>query len=98
MIYEWRCSGCGLEAEHFEHHPDDKGAESYVCACGYSMAPLIGLLGRGLLYFEEGRERTIWNLGHEPVRLSSAKAHKEAMKRAGVGEAGNRMGEKGVWI
>ncbi len=54
--------------------------------------------GRGLLWFEEGRERTIENLGHEPVRITSKKQHRDAMRKAGVAEAGNRRGTPGAWI
>lgn len=104
MLYGWHCSGCEKDAEHFEHHPDDKGAESYVCACGHSMAPAVSL-GTSLVWFEEGRERIIPNLNYldeqgnehsQPIR--SWKDYQRAKKRAGVTEAGNRMGEKGVWI
>jgi len=98
MIYEWQCSGCGRTEDRFEHHPDDKGAETYICGCGYSMAPVVSLGGTPLLWAEEGRPRVIENLGHEPVTVRSAAEHRAAMKKAGVVNAGSRRGEKGVWV
>ena len=64
-------------------------------------------IGRAL-FFEEGRTRTIANLetlgdgnvSNGPVRISSSQQHKDAMKRAGVSEAGydSNIGGKGRWI
>jgi len=64
-------------------------------------------IGRAL-FFEEGRTRKIDNLetlgpgnvSNGPVYISSRQQHKDAMKRAGVTEAGwsSRLGGKGRWI
>ena len=87
MLYEYECLN-GHRRERFEHHPDDKGCETIICdECGHTMGP-VPSYGRGLLYFEEGRARTIWNLGPEPVTIRSHKEHLEAMKKAGVAQAG----------
>lgn len=91
MLYEFQCIN-GHKRDVFEHHPDDKGCETIFCKeCGHSMAP-VPTYGRGLLYFEEGKERVIHNLEvlgpHNkpsgPVRVASHKDHERAMKRAGV--------------
>ena len=97
MIYEYECRN-GHRKERFEHHPDDRGCETIICeVCNESMGS-VPSYGTSLLFFEEGRPRTIENLGHEPVTIRSPKEHKEAMKRAGVENAGSGIGRKGVWI
>lgn len=82
MIYGYRCIN-GHEKDVFVHHPKDKGCEPTICHCNNTMGPVLSM-GKGLLYFEEGRERIIYNLGPEPVRVRSSAQHKEAMKKAGV--------------
>lgn len=105
MIYEWQCLN-GHKKESFVHHRDDKGCETFICHCGHTMGPIFSPgLGR-MLYFEESRGRSIDNLatldqnGNE-VRcppLKSWKDYEKQKKKAGVAEAGQRQGEKGVWI
>ena len=75
-------------AETVFHCPECLAPARYAPACS----------GRGLLWMEEGRARTFYNLGDKPVTVTSRAAHKRAMKEAGVVEAGNRRGERGVWI
>jgi hypothetical protein len=81
-LYEYVC----LEDHRrdvFLHAARDLGAQTVVCDCGHTMGLSLSL-GRGLTYFEEGRARTIYNLGHEPVVVTSHEQHKAAMRRAGV--------------
>ena len=90
------------------------GQEPTAPICGVCRSPAHQIftptVGRAL-YFEEGRTRTIQNLetlgpgnvSNGPVRVSSRKQHQEAMKRAGVCEAGvdvhhNHGQAKGRWI
>ncbi len=70
-------------AEQFLHAPDDRGAETRVCACGESFAPVLSV-GTGLTWFEEGRGRWVNNLGVRPVYITSHEQHKKEMKKAGV--------------
>lgn len=92
-LYEHRCLN-GHVRDVFEHTRDDLGCDTTICGeCGSTMA-LVQSYGRGLLYFEEGKERIIRNLevlepGNNPtgpVRVASPKDHERAMKRAGVRE------------
>lgn len=92
-LYEYECIN-GHKREGFEHHPDDLGCTTMVCdECGHTMAP-IPSYGKGLLQFEESKERIIHNLEilgpgnipSDPVRVASPKDHEKAMKRAGVRE------------
>jgi hypothetical protein len=61
------------------------------------MAPVI-TYGQGMLYFEEGRSRTIWNLGHEPVEVRSAEQHKRLMRINKVDFANRGVGYPGQWV
>ena len=103
MIYEFQC----LEGHKTEIwcRAGDKYCQTVLCECGHSMAPLISSF-RVNVYFEESRPRRIQNLntldekGNEVPcpELKSWKDYERQKKKAGVIEAGNRMGEKGVWF
>lgn len=103
MIYEYECAN-GHRREIHAHH-QDKGCGTLICRCGHTMAPIISQVN-AMLYFEEGRTRRFENLntldekGNEiPCpELKTWKDYERQKKKAGVTEAGNRMGEKGVWI
>jgi len=96
-IYEYRCIN-GHIKELFCHVSDEKYVQTLTCEeCANTMGPIISNTS-ALLWFEEGRPRTIYNLGHEPITIRSHKEHQEAMKKAGVTLAGNKMGERGCWI
>ena len=74
------------------------GVRTMLCEeCGHTMGPALSV-GRGLTYFEEGRARTIWNLGPHPVTVRSHGEHRRLMREAGVEHAGRRYGEKGCWV
>lgn len=95
--YTFRCEA-GHEHDEFVLHTDNKGCQTHVCrTCRSSMAPVI-TYGQGLLYFEEGRERMIWNLGPEPVFVKSHQEHKRRMRLAGVDFANRGVGYPGQWI
>lgn len=96
-LFAFECLS-GHATEKFVHVAADLGAETVVCACGQTMAPALSM-GRGLTYFEEGRARVIWNLGPEPVTITSHQQHKQAMKRAGVEWAtGWKVNKTGGWV
>lgn len=61
------------------------------------MAPIISY-GQGLCYFEEGRARTIWNLGPEPVQVRSHEEHKRLMRQNKVDFANRGTGYPGQWL
>ena len=85
-------------AEQYVHAPDDRGAETRVCACGESLAPVLSV-GMGLTWFEEGRGRWIHNLGVEPVYITSHAQHVAEMKKAGVEWATERQTQgRGGWV
>lgn len=101
MIYEYLCLN-GHKKDKYEHSALDKGCDTMICqTCGHTMGP-IPAFGKGIAFFEEGRPRTIYNLGDKPITITSYKQHKEAMKKAGVVEAGvnprARIAEKGRWV
>jgi hypothetical protein len=101
----------GHSKDLFVRHPDDKGCDTHICkVCQGSLAPIISY-GQGLCYFEEGRERRIWNLeradqkdakgnpmASQPVFVRSAGEHKRKMREAGVDFANRGVGHKGQWI
>lgn len=103
MIYDFECID-GHRREFFFHSSEDMGTETAICKCGSTMAKIYSP-GKIMAYYEESRPRTIWNLGPEPQTFTSYKQHKEAMKKAGVCEAGSqiphgtgRVSTKGRWI
>ena len=97
-LYRHRCPECAVEQDVFEHHPDDRGCRTILCACGSSMGPVLSV-GCGLTYFEEGRGRWIHNLGHAPVYVTSHEQHKREMKKAGVTWAtGRKVTGTGGWV
>ena len=101
-LYEYACENNHHE-EHWIATIADRDREKRICAlCQRELTRLPG--GKGLLFFEEGRERWIENLRTDkPIR--SHKEHQEAMKARGVEPAGSvmphstgRFSEKGRWI
>lgn len=97
-LYEFICQ-CGKTEDHLIRSLDE--ARSSVFQCRSCLSPMHyspSCGGQGAVYFEEGRARTIWNLGEKPIEIRSAREHRDAMKRAGVTEAGSRRGEPGAWI
>jgi hypothetical protein len=76
----------------------DKGCRTHLCqTCGNSMGHVLSV-GRGLTWMEEGRARTFHNIAHDPVTVTSYKAHEDAMKRHEVQLLPPRYGEKGSWV
>lgn len=98
-IYEFQCPECGHQRESFYSQPVVLHSE--LCeACNALMGQVMPSSFGSALWAEEGRPRTIWNLGPEPITVRSAKEHKDAMRKAGVVPAGTNLkrGEKGRWI
>lgn len=96
-LYLWKCQACAGEHEGYVHHPDDKGCVTHVCACGATMAPVLSM-GRGLLWFEEGRARVIHNMGRKPVVVRSHAEHQRLMKSRKLALAGTKPGMRGQWL
>lgn len=106
----FRCEA-GHEKDAFVIHHDDHGCQTQFCkVCKSTMAPVI-TYGQGLCYFEEGRERRIWNLERadekdaqgrpvpsKPVYVRSAEEHRRLMRQRGVDWATQGVGIKGQWI
>ena len=98
-MYEYECLN-GHSDEIYLHTWGDKGCQTMICKeCNHTMGSIISI-PRPLLYFEEGRARTIENLdiGNGPVTVTSHAEHKRAMDAAGVSIAGSKKGTKGSWI
>lgn len=93
ILYDFRCPA-GHDAEHLVGRDDPPPA---CAACGAPMARRL-TFGGGLLYFEEGRARTIENLGDQPVTIRSPAEHRRAMQAAGVTWATRGRGMKGQWV
>jgi NAD-dependent SIR2 family protein deacetylase len=97
-LYDFECRLGHTQERYIVSHEE---AIETVFHCPTCLAPARYApvcLGKGLVWFEEGRPRTFYNLGDKPVTVTSRAEHRRAMKAAGVVEAGNRRGEKGVWI
>lgn len=97
MMYTYRCEA-GHEREEYVRQIDDKGCQTHLCrVCQSTMAPVI-TYGQGLVYFEEGRGRLIWNLGPEPVLVKSAGEHRRLMRINKVDFANRGTGYPGQWL
>lgn len=95
-LYALQCPNSHTKDEYC-HTAAQKGTRTHTCAqCGEEMSYTLSV-GRGITFFEEGRARTIENMGHAPVTVTSYKAHADAMKRHGVRLLPPRYGEKGCW-
>ena len=98
-LYGYSCPACGDESEHFMHVSDTE--EMHCVGCN---VPLVRLYGEATVkatrpnYFRENNAQVIENLGHEPVVVLSRSEHIAAMRKAGVVNAGERIGRKGCWI
>ena len=100
----------GHDHEEYVRQPDDRGCQTVICRlCQATMAPVLAF-GHGLVYFEEGRPRRIWNLEtsderdaqgrklpSRPVYVRSHEEHKTLMKRRGVDFANRGVGYPGQW-
>ena len=88
-LYEFECPECLSRSEHWT---SVSGRDSLkpACACGRPMTRLPG--GVGLLWFEEGRGRTLQAFGNKPI---TSHAQHERLKRLhGVAESGNHVPER----
>lgn len=96
-LYDFICSE-GHTRERFFHKAEDATDAAPVCAppCGKPMVKALSM-GRGLTYFEEGRARTLYNLGDQPITVRSHEEHKRAMRDAKVDWATAGIGRKGCW-
>ena len=107
-LFDFKCT----EGHIVEQLVNGQELTAPICGvCGRPAHQIFTPAAGRALYFEEGRTRTIQNLetlgpgnvSNGPVRVSSRKQHQEAMKRAGVTEAGagmhlKRGQAKGRWI
>lgn len=89
MILDFQCLN-GHQKEVFEHVRANLGCETVICKCGHTMGPLPSF-GKGLAWIEEGRPRTFWNIGPQPITVTSQKQYREAMAKHGVREAGSQI-------
>lgn len=87
---------CGYRGEKYLHKEWDRQFPAPCSSCNQTLA-YIPSFGTGLTYFEEGRGRVIWNIGPEPITITSPKQHRDEMKKHGVALAGQRRGMPGCW-
>ena len=102
-LYEFRCEAEHAE-EHYVHTADDLGCRTYMCRecrkadLDVPLTP-VPSFGRGLTYFESGRPRVIWNMGPEPVTVTSHEQHKRLMREHKVEWATKWQTQKtGGWV
>lgn len=96
-LYAFACPSCETVADRHVHAAEDLGAETRLCDCGSSMAPIVSL-GRGLTWFEEGKPRVLWNLGPEPVTVRSHGEHQRLMRERGLEWTTPGRGRPGQWV
>jgi hypothetical protein len=93
-LHNYACFN-GHEFEALEDSKDDEWSECEEC--GLVAKRQIGGIGR-MLWYEEGRSRMDYHLGHRPVEITSERQHQKEMKKAGVALAGTRRGMPGQWV
>lgn len=82
MLWDFVC-----KREHIHEHwvPNSMRNATIPCPqCGQDSTRCPG--GKGMLYFEEGRQRTHWSMSNKPI--SSYKQQRQMMKEHGLVEAG----------
>ena len=96
-LFEMRCLN-NHQREVYAHNVIERACHTEICdLCHNDMAPILSL-GRGLTYFAEGgKGKIIYNLGHDPVLVTSPKQHEDLMKAQGVTWAPPRRGMPGQW-
>lgn len=95
-LYDYECDD-GHRDERFFHQADQAEPIFPCRLCGRPASKQLSM-GHGLCYFEEGRERLIWNLGDQPVRIRSHEEHKRKMREAKVDFAHRGRGYPGQWV
>lgn len=87
---------CGYRGDKYLHHEFHRQLlwTCPKCAMVLTFMPSYGV---SLRFFEESRPRVIWNMGPEPITITSPAQHEAEMKKYGVALAPARYGEKGAW-
>lgn len=94
-LYDYRCTNGHCDERFF--HSSAAAAECLPCrTCGAEAVKQFSV-GRGLCYFEEGNAKLIWNLGPEPVWVTSHEHHKRLMRAQKVDFANRGRGYPGQW-
>lgn len=88
---------CGYRDEWYLHNEFHRQELAFCPECKNTIS-YIPSFGVPMRYFEESRPRTIYNMGDEPVTITSPSQHEQEMKKHGVALAGSRYGEKGCWV
>ena len=94
-LYEFRCPDGHID-ECFEHAPD-KGSQTVICQCGHSMGPVMSWGNPLTTWASESAPQTIWNMGPEPVTVTSMAQLNRIAKNRGLMNVGPKRGEKGCW-
>lgn len=86
---------CGYRGEKFLHNEFGR-QQLHRCGCGKMLTFMLSA-PNPLTYFEEGRARTIYNMGDEPVVITSPGQHERECKKRGIAPMPARRGEKNCW-
>ena len=95
-LYDVTCLN-GHSRTVYYHRSADKRCRTHICPqCGHTETFVLSF-GQGLTYFSEKSAQVIYNMGHDPVVVTSDKQHRDEMKKRGIALAGTRRGMPGVW-
>lgn len=95
-LYVLQCLN-GHKKTEFCHVSADKGCTTHLCDCGGTMGYVFSP-GTPLVYFGEGGAgKWIYNMGHEPVFITSHAQHQREMKKRGLTWATPKHGMPGSW-
>lgn len=88
----------GHSVDQYVHTLSDRGCRTMICrVCSQTMGPTLSV-GRGLLYFEEGRPRIIEHMTHEPQVVTGHRQHQKLMAKHKVEWANRGTSFPGQWI
>ena len=99
-LFDLQCPACDHQVpDRFFHVKPSPNVMPVCPQCGHRLAINLGTTwGRGLTYFSEKRPQIIWNLGPEPVTITSEAQRQRLMKARGLESAAPRYGRKGCWV
>lgn len=77
-LYAYQCVN-GHQLERYRPTPDHRCSTVLCPECAHTMGQRLSV-GRGLTDMRENRGQWLWNLGPEPVYVTSHEQHKRLMK------------------
>lgn len=96
-LYETQCLNGHTRTVYYAQ-AQDKRCRTHICPeCGHSETFVLSM-GRGLTYFSSKTPQVIYNLGPEPVTITSPAQHERLMKERKLAWMPQKRGMPGAWF